>query len=78
MVTVSGTLKNGVGDWGMLSLSHKLPKTCGRFNSVIISQDTADPRILLTASGTDLFIESKGASLPKGTWTFGQLVYVCE
>lgn len=78
VVTVSGTLKKAVGAWSTLSLSNKLPKTRARFNSIILSQDTADPRILLTASGTDLFIESKGASLPNGTWTFGQLVYVCE
>lgn len=78
VVMVCGTLKKAVGAWSTLSLSNKLPKTRARFNSIIISQDTADPRILLTASGTDLFIESKGASLPSGTWTFGQLVYICE
>lgn len=78
VVTVSGTLKKSVGAWSMLSLSNVLPKARGRFNSTIICQDTTDPRILLTASGTDLFIESKGPSLSSGTWTFGQLVYVCE
>ena len=79
VVTVSGTLKTAVGTWGTLVLSEKLPKTRGRFNSTIISQDVNDPRILLSASGTNLYIESKGAaSLPNGTWTFGQLVYICE
>ena len=78
VVTVSGTLKKAVGAWGTLSLSNVLPKARGRFNSTIISQDTSDPRILLTASGTDLFIETKGASLTKDTWMFGQLVYICE
>ena len=78
VVTVSGTLKKDVGAWGTLSLSNKLPKARGRFNSTIMSQDVTDPRILLSASGTDLFIETKGASLTKGTWMFGQLVYVCE
>lgn len=78
VVTVSGKLKKDVGAWGMLSLSNKLPEARARFNSIIISQDTSDPRILLTVSGTDLFIESKGASLPSGTWTFGQLVYICK
>ena len=78
VVTVSGTLKKAVEAWGTLSLSNKLPKARGRFNSTIMSQDVTDPRILLSASGTDLFIETKGASLTKGTWMFGQLVYVCE
>ena len=78
VVTVSGTLKKAVGAWGTLSLSNKLPKARGRFNSTIMSQDVTDPRILLSASGTDLFIETKGASLTKNTWMFGQLVYVCE
>lgn len=78
VVTVSGTLNKAVGSYSTLSLSNKLPKARARFNSIIISQDTVDPRILLTASGTDLFIESKGASLTKGAWMFGQLVYVCE
>ena len=78
VVTVSGTLKKAVGAFGTLSLSNKLPRARGRFNSTIMSQDASDPRILLSASGTDLFIESKGASLIKNTWTFGQLVYVCE
>ena len=78
VVTVSGTLKKAVGAWGTLSLSNALPKARGRHNSLLISQDTTDPRILLTVTGTDLFIESKGASMPDGTWTFGQLVYVCE
>ena len=78
VVTVSGTLKKAVGAFGTLSLSNKLPKARGRFNSTIMSQDASDPRILLSASGTDLFIETKGASLAKGTWMFGQLVYVCE
>lgn len=78
VVTVSGTLKKAVEAWGTLSLSNKLPKARGRFNSTIMSQDVTDPRILLSASGTDLFIETKGASLAKGSWTFGQLVYICE
>ena len=78
VVTVSGTLKKAVGVWDVLSLSNALPKARNRYNSLLISQDTTDPRILLTATGTDLFIESKGASIPSGSWTFGQLVYVCE
>lgn len=78
VVTVSGTLKKAVGAWGTLSLSNALPKARDRYNSILISQDTTDPRILLTVTGTDLLIESKGASMPNGTWTFGQLVYVCE
>lgn len=78
VVTVSGTLKKAVGAFSTLSLSNVLPKARGRFNSTIISQDTSDPRILLTAIGTDLFIETKGPSLTKGTWMFGQLVYVCD
>lgn len=78
VVTVSGTLKKAVGAWDVLSLSNTLPKTRDRYNSLLISQNTADPRILLTAVGTDLLIESKGASIPSGSWTFGQLVCVCE
>ena len=78
VVTVSGTLKKAVGAWGVLSLSNALPKARCRHNSLLISQDTTDPRILLTVTGTNLLIESKGTSMPDGTWTFGQLVYVCE
>lgn len=78
VVTVSGTLKKAVGAWEVLSLSNALPKALNRYNSHLISQDTTDPRILLTVTNTDLIIESKGASVPKGSWMFGQLVYVCE
>ena len=77
-VTVSGTLKSAVRDWGTLTLSNSVPRAKDRYNSLLISQDTTDPRILLSVSGTNLYIESKGASMPQGTWTFGQLVYVCE
>lgn len=78
VVTVSGTLKSAVRDWGTLALSNSVPRAKARYNSLLISQDTTDPRILLSVSGTNLYIESKGASMPQGTWTFGQLVYVCE
>ena len=78
VVTLSGTLKSAVSNWGMLTLSNAMPRAKNRYNSLLISQDTTDPRILLSVSGTELFIESKGASMPQGTWTFGQLVYVCE
>lgn len=78
VVTLSGTLKSAVSDWGVLTLSNAMPRAKNRYNSLLISQDTTDPRILLSVSGTELFIESKGASMPQGTWTFGQLVYVCE
>lgn len=78
VVTVSGTLKKAVGAWEVLSLSNALPKSLDRYNSLLISQDTTDPRILLSVINTDLIVESKGASVPKGSWMFGQLVYVCE
>lgn len=77
VVTVSGTLKSAVGAWGMLTLSNAVPMTRDRHNSLLISQDTTDPRILLSVTGTHLFIESKGASIPQGSWMFGQLVYLC-
>lgn len=77
VVTVCGTLKSAVGDWGMLTLSNAVPMTRDRHNSPLISQDTTDPRILLSVTGTQLFIESKGASIPQGSWMFGQLVYLC-
>lgn len=78
VVTVSGTLKRALGAWGTLTLNDAMPRSRARYNSLLISQDTADPRILLSVSGTNLFIESKGASMPNGTWMFGQLVYICE
>ena len=78
VVTVSGTLKKPIGAWDALLLSDAVPKANSRYNSLLISQDTTDPRILLSVTGTKLFIESKGASMPNDTWTFGQLVYVCE
>ena len=78
VVTVSGTLKKPIGAWDALLLSGVMPMAKSRYNSLLISQDTTDPRILLSVTGTKLFIESKGASMPNGTWTFGQLVYVCE
>nr|DAG34444.1 MAG TPA: hypothetical protein [Bacteriophage sp.] len=54
-----------------------MPMAKARHNSLIFSQDTTDPRILLSITGTHLLIESKGASIPQGSWMFGQLVYVC-
>ena len=78
VVTVSGTLKKAVGAWGALSLSDALPKARCRHNSILISQNITDQRILLSVNGTNLLIESKGASMPNGAWVFGQLVYVCE
>lgn len=79
VVTVSGTLKKPIGAWGALLLSDAMPMTMtrSRYNSLLISQDTTDPRILLSVIGTKLFIESKGASIPQGSWMFGQLVYLC-
>lgn len=77
MVTVSGTLKKPIGAWGALLLSGAVPMAKARYNSLLISQDTTDPRILLSVTGTKLFIESKGASIPQGSWMFGQLVYLC-
>lgn len=79
IVTVSGTLKTSVAAWGSVYLSRTAPKAKEqRYNSLLISQDTTDPRILLSATGTDIFIESKGPALNTYTWTFGQLVYACE
>lgn len=79
IVTVSGTLKTDIAAWSSVYLSHTAPKAKEqRYNSLLISQDTTDPRILLSATGTDIFIESKGPALNKYTWTFGQLVYACE
>lgn len=77
VVTVSGTLKKPIGAWNALLLSDAMPMTRDRHNSLLISQDTVDPRILLSVTGTKLFIESKGASIPQGSWMFGQLVYLC-
>ena len=77
VVTVSGTLKKPIGAWDALLLSDAMPMTRSRYNSLLISQDTTDPRILLSVIGTKLFIESKGASIPQGSWMFGQLVYLC-
>lgn len=79
VVTVCGTLKTSVAAWSSVFLSKTAPKAKQqRYNSLLISQGTTDPRILLTASGTNIFIESKGAPLSNDTWMFGQLVYVCE
>lgn len=78
VVTVVGTLKRAIEAWGALTLSNAIPRSRDRCNSLLISQDTTDPRILLSTNGTNLSIESKGASLPNGTWLFGQLVYICE
>ena len=77
VVTVSGTLKKPIGAWGALLLSDAVPMAKARYNSLLISQDTTDPRILLSVTGTKLFIESKGASIPQSSWMFGQLVYLC-
>lgn len=76
VVTVSGTMKQSLGAWGTLDLSMTVPKANNRYNSLLISQNTTDPRILLSVTGTHLFIESKGAAVTG--WTFGQLVYACE
>ena len=76
IVTVSGTMKQSLGAWGTLDLSYDVPKANQRYNAHLFSQDTTDPRILLSVTGTHLFIESKGASVTG--WTFGQLVYSCE
>lgn len=75
VVTVSGTIKSNVGAWGTLDLSSSVPRARDRYNSLLISQDTSDPRILLSVTGTHLFIESKGANVTG--WVFGQLVYAC-
>lgn len=69
-------MKQSLGAWGTLDLSYDVPKANQRYNAHLFSQDTADPRILLSVTGTHLFIESKGASVTG--WTFGQLVYSCE
>lgn len=78
VVTVSGVIKQALGAWGTLELSTTVPKANNRYNSHLFSQDTTDPRILLSVTGTHLFIESKGAGINNGIWTFGQLVYACE
>lgn len=78
VVTVSGTIKSAIGAWGMLTLSTAIPKARDRYNSLLISQNTTDTRILLSISGNNLLIESKGADIPSGSWMFGQLVYICE
>lgn len=76
VVTVSGTMKQSLGAWGTLDLSYTVPQANARYNAHLFSQDTTDPRILLSVTGTHLFIESKGATVTG--WTFGQLVYACE
>lgn len=78
VVTVSGTLKRAISAWAALTLSNAMPRSRDRYNSLLISQNTTDSRILLSISGTNLLIESKGASIPNGAWIFGQLVYICE
>lgn len=77
-VTVSGTLLTSIAEWSTLVLSRTVPQSINRFNSVITSQNTTDPRILLTVVGTELYIESKGASIPSGSWLFGQMIYICK
>lgn len=76
VVKVCGVMNQSIGAWGTLDLSTTMPRANDRYNSLLISQDTTDPRILLSVTGTNLFIESKGASV--SGWTFGQLVYACE
>lgn len=78
VVTVSGTIKQALSAWGTLDLSTTVPQANNRYNSHLFSQDTTDPRILLSVTGTHLFIESKGVGINNGSWTFGQLVYACE
>lgn len=78
VVTISGTIKQALSAWGTLDLSTTVPMAKNRQNSLLISQDTTDPRILLSVTGTHLFIESKGVGINNGSWTFGQLVYACE
>ena len=69
-------MKQSLDAWGTLELSTTVPQANARYNAHIFSQDTTDPRILLSVTGTRLFIESKGATVTG--WTFGQLVYACE
>lgn len=70
-------MKQSLGAWETLYLSTTVPQAKEtRYNSLLISQDTTDPRILLSVTGTHLFIESKGAAVTG--WTFGQLIYACE
>lgn len=76
VVNVNGTMKQSIAAWASLNLSTTMPRANGRYNSLLISQETTDPRILLSVTGTTLLIESKGA--PVSGWTFGQLVYICE
>ena len=76
VVTVCGTMKQSLGAWDMLDLSYTVPQANARYNAHLFSQDTTDPRILLSVTGTHLFIESKGATVTG--WTFGQLVYACK
>lgn len=76
VVNVSGVIRSNVEAWGTLELSHSMPKAKARFNAPIISQDTTDPRILLSVVNEYLYIESKGANVTG--WVFGQLVYACE
>lgn len=78
IVNVCGQLHDSVKPWGTLTLSSTVPRAHLRYNSLLTIQDTVDPRILLSVSGTLLFIESKGPQLSTGIWIFGQLVYVCE
>lgn len=78
VVTVSGTIKQALSAWGTLDLSTTVPQANNRYNSHLFSQNTTDPRILLSVTGTHLFIESKGVGINNGSWTFGQLVYACE
>lgn len=76
VVTVCGTMKQSLGAWDILDLSYTVPQANARYNAHLFSQDTTDPRILLSVTGTHLFIESKGATVTG--WTFGQLVYACK
>lgn len=76
VVTVCGAMKQSLDAWGTLDLSFDMPKANYRYNAPIFSQDTTDPRILLSVTGTHLFIESNGAKVTG--WTFCQLIYSCE
>ena len=78
VVTVSGKMAQTLSAWSTLDLSTTVPKANNRYNSHLFSQDTTDPRILLSVDETNLYIESKGAGINKSSWTFGQLVYACE
>lgn len=78
VVTISGTINQALSAWGTIDLSTTVPQANNRYNSPLFSQNTTDTRILLSVTGTHLFIESKGADINNGSWIFGQLVYVCE